>query len=51
VLWSGLYTARISLTNAAICMNLINESVRHSDITRYFLVIVIFYFANTTAFH
>jgi len=24
---------------------------QHSDIVRYFLVIVIFYFANTTAFH
>ena len=25
--------------------------VEHSDIVRYFLVIVIFYCANTTAFH
>jgi len=25
--------------------------VRHSDIVRYFLVMVIFCFANTTAFH
>jgi len=25
--------------------------VQHSDIVRYFLVIVIFYFANTTAIH
>jgi len=25
--------------------------VQHSDIVCYFLVIVIFYFANTTAFH
>jgi len=25
--------------------------VHHSGIVRYFLVIVIFYFANTTAFH
>jgi len=25
--------------------------VQHNDIVRYFLVTVIFYFANTTAFH
>jgi len=50
MLWSYLYTARVSLTDAAMCMNLIRVFVEHSDV-RYFLVIVIFYCANTTAFH
>jgi len=27
LLWSDLYTARICLTDAAMCMNLINESL------------------------
>jgi len=48
VLWSDLSTARVSLTDAAMCMDLTNE---HSDVVRYFIVIVIFYCANTTAFH
>ena len=45
-IWHG------SLTDAAIRINL-NKSVfvHHSDIVRYFFVIVIFYCANTTAFH
>ena len=46
-----LYTARVSLNDAAMCINLINESVERSDIVSYVLVIVIFYCANTTAFH
>ena len=48
MLWSDLYTARVSLTDAAMCMNLINKSL---FTVRSFLVIVIFYCANTTAFH
>jgi len=44
------YTAGVSLTDAAMCMNL-EVFVKHSDIVRYFLVIEIFYCANTTAFH
>jgi len=44
------YTAGVSLTDAAICMNLI-IFVKHGDIVCYFLVIEIFYCANTTAFH
>ena len=44
-------TARVSLTDATMCMNFINESLfkRSSDIVRHLLVIVIFYCANTTA--
>ena len=51
VLWSDLHTPRVSVTDAAMGMNLINESVQNSDIVSYFLVIVIFYCANTTELH
>ena len=44
------YTAGVSLTDAAMCMNLI-VFVKHSDFIGYFLVIEIFYCVNTTAFH
>jgi len=44
------YMAGVSLTDAAMCMNLI-VLVKHSGIISYFLVIEIFYCANTTAFH
>jgi len=33
-----------------MCINLINDFFKHSDIVRYFLDIVIFYCTNTTAF-
>jgi len=52
VLWSYLYIAQVSITDAAMCMNLINEFLLSIVISLcYFLVIVIFYCANTTAFH
>ena len=41
-------TVWVSLTDAAMCISLI--FVKHSDIVRYFLDIVIFDCANTTAF-
>jgi len=44
------YTAEVFLTDAAMCMNLI-VFVQQSDILRQFLVIEIFYCANTIAFH
>ena len=44
------YTAEIFFTDAAMCMNLI-VFVQQSDNLRYFLVIEIFYCANTIAFH
>ena len=46
-----LCTARVSLTDAAMCMNLINESLFNIVISYVFLVMVICYYANTTAFH
>jgi len=49
MLWSCLYTVRVSLTGAAMCINLINDFVKHNDIVR--IVIFIFYCANTTVFH
>jgi len=45
-----VYTAEVFFTDAAMCMNLI-VFVQHSDILRYFLVIEIFYCANTITFH
>jgi len=51
VVWSDLNTARISLNDAAICINSMNVFVQHSDVVHYFLVIMIFCCANTTAFH
>jgi len=51
VLWVDLYTARVSLTDAAICVDLKWVFVQHSDFVRCYLVNVIFYCANTTAFH
>ena len=44
------YTAEVIFTDAAMCMNLM-VFVQQSDILRYFLVIEIFYCANTIAFH
>jgi len=44
------YTAGVSLTDAAMCMNLI-IFVKQSDIVCYFLVIEIFYCPNKIAFH
>jgi len=44
------YTAEVFFTDAAMCMNLI-VFVQQSDILRYFLVIEIFYCANTIAFN
>jgi len=44
----------VSFTDAAMCMNFrIFVNLKHSDtdIVRYFLVLQIFYCANTTAFH
>ena len=41
-------TVWVSLTDAAMCISLI--FVKHSDIVPYFLDIVIFDCANTTAF-
>jgi len=46
-----LYKARVSLTDAAMCMTLNEFFVQHTDGVRYFLVIVVFYCANTTAVH
>jgi len=50
-MWSDLYTAQVSFTDAGVCMNLTNESLLHSDTVRYFVLIVIFYCANTPALH
>jgi len=44
------YTAGVSLTDAAMCMNLI-VFVKHSDIVCYFLIIEILYCAKATALH
>jgi len=44
------YTAGVSLTDAAMCMNLI-VFVKHSDIVCYFLVIEILNCAMATALH
>ena len=35
MLWSDLFTARVSFTDIAMCMNLINESSFNNDIIRY----------------
>jgi len=44
------YTTGLSLTNAAMCMNLI-VFIKHSDIVCYFLVIEILYYPKTTTLH
>jgi len=44
------YTAEVFFTDAAMCMNLI-IFVQQSDNQRYFVVIEIFYCANTIACH
>ena len=44
------YTVEVLFADAAMCMNLI-VFVQQSDILHYFLVIEIFYCANTIAFH
>ena len=52
MLWRDLHTAQGSLIDATICMNFKNESLfQHNDIVCHFLVIVIFYCANTTTLH
>jgi len=53
VLWSELHTPRLSLTDASMCIEFNKRVfVQRIDILRYFLVIVmIFYCANTNAFH
>jgi len=59
MLWSDFDTARVSLTDAAMCMNLtaVNASLFKTvtryivNIVRYFLVIVILHCANKTALH
>jgi len=43
--------AWVSLTDASMCMNLINVFVQYCDTVLYFLVIVIFYCASTSALH
>ena len=43
-------TAGVSLTDAAMCRNLI-EFAKHSDIVCYFLIIEILYCAKATALH
>ena len=50
MLWSDLCTARVFLTDAAMCINLTNESWVNTVISCYFVVTVIFYCSNTTAF-
>jgi len=44
------YTAGDSLTDAAMCMNLV-VFVKHSDIVCYFLITEILYCAKATALH
>jgi len=44
------YTEGVSLTDAAVCMNLI-VFVKHSDIVCYFLVTEILYCAKATVLH
>ena len=44
------YTAGVSLTDAAMCMNFV-VFVKHSDIACYILVIEILYCAMATALH
>jgi len=41
---------RVSLTDAAMCINLINDVFKQSDTVRYFLEIVILYCAISAAF-
>jgi len=42
---------QVSLTDAAMCMNLINEPLFNIVISYVILVVLIFHCANTTAFH